>query len=969
MNESSGARAGDGAGRSEVRAEGLSEVRAEGRADGRAEIRNEGRAEIRSEIRNDGRGSGRREGWRDALARAPFEALIEELRERDALKALAVAPAPVKRRAGSEGDGVMGGSGGAGAAKPKPPVAKKRTTAEQWALVAATDGDLVDRVRTSQRAIYGEDGRVDWSDAPLEVRSVGASVAALFARRDVVEVGGRYHVMTRPFGEVYFLAHGEAFADQPCGAFGTAWVIDEHHMVTAGHCVPADGPDGIVCVFGFAVGADGEVATSFDAEQVAFPSAVLSSHQLAEDGDGDWAVLRFEGALPAPPLRLRSGEVAVGEPLWMAGYPCGIPLKYAPGALVTRHKNDDRFYATLDAFAGNSGSPVLDEQQQVVGILVRGAEDWQPRRDSKELRKAQRYPQIVELGEEVMKLERFAARRPAGSGGPPGPGVPVGGAPVVGVPATTTARGMVAFGRPAGAPRSSVVLSSSTSASASGWALGTARTAAMPAPEGLEESAAAVVAALPAARLAPPPPTMPPPLRVRAGTDRGLAAPIDAHALLIQMSRYPQMPLPEVRDAEDLAAALADPELCHYPPANISLLREGEATREGILAALRQLAESAGEDSTVLIYVSGHVGLRGGTTYLLPFDCDREAMARTAITEQQLIAALAPLRATKVLLIFDCCHAGQFSGSPDDSTGIAVAPPVRPGLPDALQAELVRGRGWAVMTSARPGQRSRVPADARNGVFAEHLLDGLRGGRPSDDGYLRVMELFEYLQPRVTRDEPRQQPQLHYDRSDSFAIGRHRGGAVGVVPRTDDGFRYHALLCYAPADAAFVRDVLVPPLTAAGLVVATTHDVAPPGLHRVVSVERGVTQARCALVVVSQALLELERGEAFGERDELGSSDGVVGGGGAGGASMGAGSSVCRDHSVLHRKDWDLRNRRSGLVPIFIEDPDLLRGAPAWLAELEGVRLGEAAAPHGESSGAVLEELVRTLEAPAPRRG
>lgn len=788
----------------------------------------------------DARGQERRQAWRASLVRAPLEALVEELRERDALRGCGdvVATAPVAR-----------------GEKQRPLVTKKRTTAEQWALVAASDADLVAGIKATQRAIYGEDGRVESGRASPEVRRLGASVAALFARRDVLEIGGQYHVMTRPFGEVFCLAPGEAFAEQACGAYGTAWVLDEHHMVTAGHCVPAAGVDEVVCVFGFALGADGETPTCFGPEQVAFPSAALSSRELAEAGDGDWAVLRFEQPLPAPPLKVRTeGEVVVGEAVWMLGHPCGIPLKYAPGAIVTGHKNDDRFFATLDAFAGNSGSPVFDARHQVVGVLVRGAEDWAPRADGLA---AQVYlatgASAGVLGEEVMKLDRFLARRPVVAAQPP-------------VPMTALGSDMMAALLPPAASRAAS--------------------------------------------------------KRRATTERPVMAPLNAHALLVQIARYPEQPLPETDDAEALAAVLGDAGLGHYPPEHVRVLRDAAATRAGMLTALRELAAVADADSTVTIFFSGCLGQRGEATYFLPYDGQAQALTKTAISTRQMGEALAGLRAARVLLVLDCCP---------DSGRSEEAPPVLPGLSTVAAAELLRGRDWAVIASGRPGQRSRVRRGARHSVFCAHLLDGLRGGRPSDDGYVRVLELFEHLQPRVTAEG--QEPCFHGAPGESFAVARHRGGAVAAVPRTSDGFLHHALLLYAPADAGFVREVLLPPMLAAGLRVAGTHDRVEPGMMRVVGVERGLAVARRVLVVVSQG--------------------------------DGASVSPVSELTALSRREADLRNGRISVLPIYRDDPDVLRDRPSWLVALAEVWVGDAAGPHVDGREE-LARLVRMLDQALP---
>jgi hypothetical protein len=270
--------------------------------------------------------------------------------------------------------------------------------------------------------------------------------------------------------------------------------------------------------------------------------------------------------------------------------------------------------------------------------------------------------------------------------------------------------------------------------------------------------------------------------------------------------------------------------------------------------------------------------------------------------------------------------------------------PVLPGLAEAAAAELVGDRGWTVIASAQPGQRSLVAGESRHSAFCRHLLDGLRGGRPSDDGYLRVLELFEHLQPRVTAEAPAQRPRLYGAPRESFAVARHRGGAVAAVPRTGDGFLYHALLLYAPVDAGFVREVLLPPLLAAGLRVAGAHDVVEPGMARVVGVERGLAVARRVLMVVSRALLD--RGGELGAREA---------------------SPPVTELTALSRREADLRNGRISVLPIYLDDPDVLRDRPGWLAGLADARLGDAAGPHVEAREE-LARLVRALDQSLPPR-
>jgi hypothetical protein len=71
-------------------------------------------------------------------------------------------------------------------------------------------------------------------------------------------------------------------------------------------------------------------------------------------------------------MAVRMTPVEVNEPVSLAGYPFGLPMKVVEGGVVTASASRSRFYARLDAHPGNSGSGVYDSELRVLGDLTNG---------------------------------------------------------------------------------------------------------------------------------------------------------------------------------------------------------------------------------------------------------------------------------------------------------------------------------------------------------------------------------------------------------------------------------------------------------------------------------------------------------------------------------------------------------------------------------------------------------------------
>ncbi len=336
----------------------------------------------------------------------------------------------------------------------------------------------------------------------------------------------------------------------------------------------------------------------------------------------------------------------------------------------------------------------------------------------------------------------------------------------------------------------------------------------------------------------------------------------NAYALVIGIANYQninKLPLTVLKDAQDIYDLLINPLHCGYSPNNVQLLLDNQATKAAISQALTDLSKRSNQDSTVFLYISSHGGqVEFGShagQYLLPVDADPTSgasTARTAISGTEFTEALRAIPARKIVVIFDCCHSGGI-GQPKDPT----APVMKGGLPESYYDALKQGRGRVILASSRDTEVSWVLPGAANSLFTQHLLAGLRGGIPSDDGLIRIFDLFEYLQPKVTGDQPNQHPIFKAELEENIPIALYLGGQKGVVPVVEEGFRYDAYISYVDKepDATWVWDTLVPQLEDAGLRIAVSGDSEDPGVARVVNIERGINQAKRTVVVLSEAYL------------------------------------------------------------------------------------------------------------------
>ncbi len=242
---------------------------------------------------------------------------------------------------------------------------------------------------------------------------------------------------------------------------------------------------------------------------------------------------------------------------------------------------------------------------------------------------------------------------------------------------------------------------------------------------------------------------------------KGLVMQFDkGRALIIGIAKYAavsHLPVAVLNDANDVADTIRSENYCGFPPANVKMLLDHEATLANIKAALADLATNASVDDTVLIFFSGH-GARfphegSDLCSLATFDSNVSDLQGTTLLESDLSALLNSIPAQRLAVFIDACHAGGAAVPKNDTKGGYSLG----GFDEKSLQSLATGAGRVIMASSRPTEVSYVMPGARNSAFTSTLLDALHGkARHKGDGLIRVFEVFDYISetvPQRTNDK------------------------------------------------------------------------------------------------------------------------------------------------------------------------------------------------------------------------
>jgi len=190
------------------------------------------------------------------------------------------------------------------------------------------------------------------------------------------------------FGECNRLSPSEPFYDQyaPALGSGTGFVAAPNLLATAHHCVYSrlneNAPWEVDIqykrvIFGFRMRNEVPASAIHDWDIYRITQVLAGT---PNQGDrADWALVQLDRSVAnqrIAPMRYK-GKIPNRQSIYMIGHPAGLPLKFTDSARVQENTSDVVFATNLDAYAGNSGSPVFNSQSHIVeGLLTSGPDDF-----------------------------------------------------------------------------------------------------------------------------------------------------------------------------------------------------------------------------------------------------------------------------------------------------------------------------------------------------------------------------------------------------------------------------------------------------------------------------------------------------------------------------------------------------------------------------------------------------------------
>lgn len=189
----------------------------------------------------------------------------------------------------------------------------------------------------------------------------------------IFKMNKKYILNTKTLQRRYYnLCNSIRFIKQPSLTNScTAFAISDKYILTAAHCVKDKNLSKMRIAFNYIKTGD-NYGKTIDKNDI-YRIKLIHIGKLGED----YAVLKIKGLWKKLPQKRHlkfnlEYDYNTDENLYLLGHPLGLPMKFSDDAKL-KNKIGNYFIAKIDAHSGNSGSPVFNQKNEVIGILSGGS--------------------------------------------------------------------------------------------------------------------------------------------------------------------------------------------------------------------------------------------------------------------------------------------------------------------------------------------------------------------------------------------------------------------------------------------------------------------------------------------------------------------------------------------------------------------------------------------------------------------
>ncbi len=221
----------------------------------------------------------------------------------------------------------------------------------------------------------------------------------------------------------------------------------------------------------------------------------------------------------------------------------------------------------------------------------------------------------------------------------------------------------------------------------------------------------------------------------------------DRAALIIGLEQYAAAPPADYAARDALIFADYAREKLGIPAENIKVLTDGEATRSGLLRALKVwLPQAVRPDQTDLyVFYAGH-GMAsddGESAYIVPYGADTFLLEDTAISRERFYEEIGAARPRTATFFFDNCYAGTTRSE----ERLLASRPLGIKVKESSVPE-----NYLVFTAGESNQTAGVLPEVKHGRFSYFIFKGLEGEADmNSDGRISAGELHQYVRESVGR--------------------------------------------------------------------------------------------------------------------------------------------------------------------------------------------------------------------------